>query len=514
MRVEQNPQPCGSFIPKASSISSGRASKSGAIQISPAIDPGVLGRLGPRKATSRATGLPALAMITSLPLCTASMSAESFPVLVPRVGRHYERWPRCSIDAKLLASRLSSILATGIRGLRRSGQDRSTNYWQSPNLKRLAVDITSSYSGDHVREGRGIPQLSCYRTCNSLVLSDLQQPSRYMSVYGSQDARMIRAAHLYVKKDHEANEAGKNGQVGRPNRPEREGPASSPHPHRSGGPRRAWSFEVSPVKPHAIAQTAESTPTSTALRGSRQESRRLKSLAKPGVQERAALLVARDDLSDAQIAQQCGIDRRTLTRWKKRAEFQAQIEQRRRVWRQEREAQNVAKRKACFASLDSHWKRLWEIVANRDTSSEMRNVPGGRSGFLYGRQKTFRSEGKVHVITDYYLDSKVPRQLRTLEVQAAKNLQQWGEPLENPDGSNVAASCNNGCPLSGKREHAAQLAGEDQLSDAEIADCCRISRRMLSRWRWEQVFQERSRSTVAGGTTHAHPMESATNGGA
>src|ERR1019366_6837662 len=76
-RVEYNPQLRGSFIPKASSISSGRVSKSGAIWISPAIEPGVRGRAGPRNATSRATGLPALAMMTSFPFCTASMSAES-----------------------------------------------------------------------------------------------------------------------------------------------------------------------------------------------------------------------------------------------------------------------------------------------------------------------------------------------------------------------------------------------------------------------------------------------------
>jgi hypothetical protein len=42
-------------------MSAGSASKSGAIQISPAMAPGVLGQAGPWQATSRATGLPALA---------------------------------------------------------------------------------------------------------------------------------------------------------------------------------------------------------------------------------------------------------------------------------------------------------------------------------------------------------------------------------------------------------------------------------------------------------------------
>jgi hypothetical protein len=185
-------------------------------------------------------------------------------------------------------------------------------------------------------------------------------------------------------------------------------------------------------------------------------------------------------------------DRRTLTRWKKRPDFQTQIERHRGVWKQEREAQSVARRKACFASLDSLWKRLCKIVADRDRPPEMRNVPGGRTGFFYGRQKRFLSAGKVHVIADYCLDVTLLRAFRALEVQAARNLQQWGDPLENPDGSNAAASCCNCPPLSGKRELAAQLAGEDELSDAEIADCCGISRRMLSRWRWEPEFQART----------------------
>jgi len=75
--VQKDPQLRGSLIPKASAISSGIVSKSGAIQISPAIEPGVRGREEPRKAISLATGLPALAMMTSFPFWTASMSAES-----------------------------------------------------------------------------------------------------------------------------------------------------------------------------------------------------------------------------------------------------------------------------------------------------------------------------------------------------------------------------------------------------------------------------------------------------
>lgn len=240
-----------------------------------------------------------------------------------------------------------------------------------------------------------------------------------------------------------------------------------------------------------ISQDRDSSPPSTATRPSRQESRRLKSLAKCGVQERAALLVAQDALSDALIAGQLAIDRRTLTRWRKLPEFQAQVERRRRVWRHEREARGVATLKAGFTSLDSRWQDLWEIVAERAASPEMQNVPGGRTGLLYGRRKSFRNAGKVCEVTNYYLDVKLLGEFRALEVQAAKQSGQWGLPLENPDGSNPAASCSHCCPLSGKREQAAQLAAEDELSDAEIAECCRIDRRTLSRWRWQSKFRGR-----------------------
>ena len=78
MGIDENLHRRGSGTPKLSAMSSGRSSKSGAIQICPAITPGIRGTEGnPRYATSFATGLPASARITSSPSCTCSTKDES-----------------------------------------------------------------------------------------------------------------------------------------------------------------------------------------------------------------------------------------------------------------------------------------------------------------------------------------------------------------------------------------------------------------------------------------------------
>ncbi len=46
----------------------------------------------------------------------------------------------------------------------------------------------------------------------------------------------------------------------------------------------------------------------------------------PAPRERAAELLVTDDLTDEQIAQQVGIVRQTLTRWKRHPEVQARLQ--------------------------------------------------------------------------------------------------------------------------------------------------------------------------------------------
>lgn len=58
-------------------MSLGGASKSGAIQILPFIDPGFRGRDGVLNGTIRATGFPALVRMTSSPRSAAATSIDS-----------------------------------------------------------------------------------------------------------------------------------------------------------------------------------------------------------------------------------------------------------------------------------------------------------------------------------------------------------------------------------------------------------------------------------------------------
>jgi transposase len=70
------------------------------------------------------------------------------------------------------------------------------------------------------------------------------------------------------------------------------------------------------------------------------------------LQVQAAILIAEDDLSDSEIAQRCGITRRTLMRWKKESSIQQKIEGQLRRSKSESEQQIVVERQMRIAGVE------------------------------------------------------------------------------------------------------------------------------------------------------------------
>ena len=70
------------------------------------------------------------------------------------------------------------------------------------------------------------------------------------------------------------------------------------------------------------------------------------------LQVQAAILIAEDDLSDSEIAQRCGITRRTLMRWKKESSIQQKIEEQLRRSKSESEQQIVVERQMRIAGME------------------------------------------------------------------------------------------------------------------------------------------------------------------
>ena len=215
-------------------------------------------------------------------------------------------------------------------------------------------------------------------------------------------------------------------------------------------------------------------------------------MSKSNVHEQAALLVSEDELSDAEIAQRCGINRRTLTRWKKRPKFLALTDEHGRHWKQDCESQGIAKRQPRIAVLQEIWQALQHRVEIRAAIPEMQSVPGGKTGLLLRRRTVLRRSGHVEVMVDYRLDAKLLRTLRKIEVFAATVLWQYPPLDQSARGEGIPETARSTRPWSGKQERASLLAAQDELPDTEIARQCAITRRTLTRWRGQAEFQRRT----------------------
>jgi len=95
------------------------------------------------------------------------------------------------------------------------------------------------------------------------------------------------------------------------------------------------------------------------------------------LQESAAILAAEDELSDNEIAQHCGITRRTLMRWKKQSAIQQKIDEHLRLSKQNSERQMIVERQMRIADMAVMLQKLEDIIRERAKSPEMRGVPGG-----------------------------------------------------------------------------------------------------------------------------------------
>ena len=95
---------------------------------------------------------------------------------------------------------------------------------------------------------------------------------------------------------------------------------------------------------------------------------------------RAAILAAEDELSDIEIAQRCGITRRTLIRWKKQPAIQKKINEHLRLIQLHSEVGMISERQNRVLHLEMRFQDLQGIIRARASSPEMRGVAGGSTG--------------------------------------------------------------------------------------------------------------------------------------
>jgi hypothetical protein len=142
---------------------------------------------------------------------------------------------------------------------------------------------------------------------------------------------------------------------------------------------------------------------------------------------RAAQLLAEDRLSDEDIAAECGVNRRTLATWKLHPDFKAKkaaiLEE------MERSIVHlaIAQRHKRVRILDDLQERYLKVLAARAADPELRELPGGDQGLVVKTLKVIGMGPNAQTVTEYEVDPIIPREVRALQEQAAKELGQWTE---------------------------------------------------------------------------------------
>ena len=177
--------------------------------------------------------------------------------------------------------------------------------------------------------------------------------------------------------------------------------------------------------------------------------------------ERAALLVAEDQLTEEQIAGDCGVDRKTLYRWRQLAAFHAAVEEHRREWREQLKAKGLADRQNRIDALNDRWGRLRRVI---DARADLhKDAPGGDTGLLVRQVKlvkvynveaeppeegeerdgeTLFSAKRSVEVSEYAVDTSLLKELREHEKQAAQELGEWTEKkeLSGKDGGPISVA--------------------------------------------------------------------------
>ena len=144
----------------------------------------------------------------------------------------------------------------------------------------------------------------------------------------------------------------------------------------------------------------------------------------------AAVLVAEDALTDEAIAEQVGISKRTLERWKQAEPFRERVAEHTAALDAAVQRLAIAKRRKRVERLDRDWQRLQDLIEARGRALDGQ-VAGGETGLLSRTVKVIGTGKNQTTIEEYVFDAALLREIRATEEQAAKELGQWSEKHEH-----------------------------------------------------------------------------------
>lgn len=141
--------------------------------------------------------------------------------------------------------------------------------------------------------------------------------------------------------------------------------------------------------------------------------------------ERAALLVAQDDLTNEQIADAIGITRQCLDKWKRHPDFAARVDSLIAEFRAAVLVEGIADQVQRVKRQNDRWDRIQRLLDARAEANA--DLTGGDTGLVV-REVTYLPGGATRERHEF--DAAVMREARELEKQAAQELGQWTEKRE------------------------------------------------------------------------------------
>lgn len=142
--------------------------------------------------------------------------------------------------------------------------------------------------------------------------------------------------------------------------------------------------------------------------------------------ERAALLVAQDSLTDEKIADELGIGRTTLHRWKTDPAFIKRVGEVVAEIQEKIVARGIAEKQNRVDALNRRQKLMEEVIRQR--AENLASVPGGgNTGLLVKQVKGIGKGDNFREVEEYAVDTALLREMREHEKQAAIEVGQWTE---------------------------------------------------------------------------------------
>lgn len=146
--------------------------------------------------------------------------------------------------------------------------------------------------------------------------------------------------------------------------------------------------------------------------------------------DRAAVLVAEDELTDDEIAAALKVTRDTISRWKRFEVFQVRVQEVRAELAAASHRRALGRRERRVRALDDRWRLLLQVIEERAADPAVSAVPGGSTGMLVRQLKGVGSGDNFQLVEEYEVDTGLLKELREHERQAAQELGQWSERHE------------------------------------------------------------------------------------